>query len=167
MSVEDQSDFICNLVTLSVLIVNIASVVPLEWAGGYSQGGFPHDAVSVGRTQGDALYVCRAYHENNLLPGKLHPRYNTCYIPWNGGELKIQDNYDVAAGYASWTSTSGSNIPSGAFLAGHDQDESVYACRAVLHGSMQPGKFRPSHSGCYISYNYQEYKLDRFEVLVD
>lgn len=150
------------------MIVNIANVVcKLEWDGSYSYGRFPHDAVSVGWTQGDALYICRAYKENNLLPGKFHPRHNTCFLPWNGGEVEVVDKYDIAIGTEKWAHYNGKNIPSGAFVAGNDRGETVYVCRGVVKNFMQPGKFKPSHRICYIPFATKEYKLARFDVLVN
>lgn len=35
---------------------------------------------------GEPLYVARARHEGDLIPGKLVPSHNVAYVPYGGGE---------------------------------------------------------------------------------
>lgn len=151
----------------SVLLSQIANVISkLSWAIGYNEGAFPYNAVSVGMTETDALFVCRAYKENNLLPGKLHPRHKKCFVPWDGGEVYEENgSYDVAVGSGRWVSSSG-NIPVGAFRAGYEDGETLYSCRAEVDKIYQPGKFKPSHRACYVAYAFKEHKKRVFDVLV-
>lgn len=51
----------------------------------------PTNAVIGGRSevQGEPLYIGRAMHEGKLLTGKVHIRYKTCYLPYDGQELEF------------------------------------------------------------------------------
>ncbi|XP_023024558.2 uncharacterized protein [Leptinotarsa decemlineata] len=52
-----------------------------------SGGDIPEGAVEGGKTSdGEPLYIGRAYHEGSHTVGKVHPSHGCCYIPFNGGE---------------------------------------------------------------------------------
>ncbi|KAF7992799.1 hypothetical protein HCN44_005143 [Aphidius gifuensis] len=59
-----------------------------------SHGHVPLNAVEGGAYQCEILYIGRAYYQNKLLPGKIHPGNRCCYITWEGREIPIQ-NYEV------------------------------------------------------------------------
>ena len=48
------------------------------------QAGFDHG--------GTPLYVGRAHHEGDLIPWKVNPEHNCCYVPW-GGEEHAKEEY--------------------------------------------------------------------------
>lgn len=57
-------------------------------------------------------------------------------------------------------------LPSGAILAGHDQDQSpIYVGRAWHGGDQLPAKVLPSKNAAYVAYGGQEVFKDQFEVL--
>lgn len=58
-----------------------------------ADGMVPPGAV-VGGKDGEPLYVGRAYHEGALLPGKVKPRDNVCYVAW-GGREHPKSEYEV------------------------------------------------------------------------
>ncbi|XP_061708552.1 uncharacterized protein LOC133518832 isoform X1 [Cydia pomonella] len=43
----------------------------------------------------EPLYIGRAVHEGNLINGKIHVIYHTCYIPYEGKEVEIYDQFEV------------------------------------------------------------------------
>nr|ABF72903.1 farnesoic acid O-methyltransferase-like protein-like [Belgica antarctica] len=55
-------------------------------------------------------------------------------------------------GNAVWVGASGSNIPSGAFVGGHDNGEGLVVGRAHHEGALIPGKVVPSHGVCYVAW---------------
>lgn len=138
----------------------------LEWALEYSDGSYPYNAVSVGRTEGDVVFVCRAHIENNLIPGKLHPRWNACSFAYSKTELG-STVYDVAVGVGSWVGSNG-DVPNRSLRCGYENGETLYCCRGLIKdGIYHTGKFKPSQRTCYISYGKKEYTLSSFSVLVD
>lgn len=63
-----------------------------------SRGGeIPVNAFIAGYTEhGESLYIGRQIHEGNLLVGKIHPSYKTCYIPDVLGTKEIEfSDYEV------------------------------------------------------------------------
>lgn len=40
---------------------------------------------------GEPLYVARARHESDLIPGKLVPSHNVAYVAYGGGEHPHSD----------------------------------------------------------------------------
>jgi Protein of unknown function (DUF3421) len=58
------------------------------------EGDAPENAFVAGHTQdGESLFIGRRKVGNNLLIGKIHSSYETCYIPDIGGtkELEFRD----------------------------------------------------------------------------
>lgn len=48
------------------------------------------NAVPGGRTSnGETLYIGRAWHGGALTPGKIHPSHQNLYLPFNGGEIAV------------------------------------------------------------------------------
>lgn len=59
-----------------------------------AQGGeIPPNAVKGGYDNED-LYVGRARHEGDLIPGKIVPSHGVCYISW-GGQEHGKNEYEV------------------------------------------------------------------------
>ena len=52
-----------------------------------SGGAIPPNAVLGGEDHDEPLYVGRANHEGELIPGKVKAGHGVCYIPWNGEEI--------------------------------------------------------------------------------
>lgn len=70
----------------------------------------PPDAVE-GGMDGEPMYVVRARHEGELIPGKLVPSHNAAYVAWGGGEHAKSD-YEVLVGcQPTWVQISGNQIP--------------------------------------------------------
>ncbi|XP_075969903.1 uncharacterized protein LOC142972562 [Anticarsia gemmatalis] len=56
----------------------------------------PTNAFVGGRSevQNEPLYIGRAMHEGNLLPGKIHIRYKTLFLPYKGKEVE-KSNFEI------------------------------------------------------------------------
>ena len=86
------------------------------------------------------LYVCRAYFNGALLPGKWLD--GQCSVSYGGAEQKV-GSYEVATGPAEWRNFDG-NV--GALVpGGYDSDGTpLYMCRAMFRmfgdKGMQPGR---------------------------
>ena len=39
-------------------------------------------AITVEATESETMYVGRASHEDDLVPGKVHKSHNVLYVPW-------------------------------------------------------------------------------------
>lgn len=167
------------LVSFATLVAS--TVGELQWVQGFNGGGFPYNAVSVGWTQKDALYICRgsfrdaeggyntAYTITNkfYIPGKLHPKHHACYISYDGNEYKISSTYEVATGSGIWMPFK-KFVHLDSFEAGIEGGEYVYVCRGIVDGILQPGKFKPSHDTCYIPYHGKEHGLGvGFDILLN
>lgn len=158
---------------ISLVLISIIAKTSgkLKWDSNYSNGGFPYNAVSVGWTQQDAIYICRAklFPKLNMwLPGKLHPKFHACFYAWNGKEYS-EKQYEVLTGTGVWVQYKG-YLPNNVFKAGEEIGASyLYICRAVVEKILLPGKFKAEHKACYIPYDGKEHKAteaDAFEILV-
>ncbi|VVD05693.1 unnamed protein product [Leptidea sinapis] len=119
-----------------------------------SQRSIPMGALRVGTdVDGEPIYAGRAHHESNLLPAKVIPSKNACYVL-------------VPATFA-WQFASGGNVPPGAVDAGVTPDgEKLYYGRVTHDGCTTPGKIQPSHGVCYYPFDGEERNSAEYEVLV-
>ncbi|KAH9362772.1 hypothetical protein HPB48_005269 [Haemaphysalis longicornis] len=79
------------------------SACVLSWLVGYRWvtcrwGDVPENAVPGGKDKGETLYVGRAVHQDDLVPGKVHPSHRRCYVAyrgveWNYGEYEVSTMY--------------------------------------------------------------------------
>ncbi len=93
-----------------------------------------------GSKPNEPLYVCRAYYNNALLPGKWLS--GQCSVSYNGKEWKL-NSYEVASGTAEWRNFDG-NV-SALVPGGYDSDGTpLYVCRAAFRflgdKGFQPGR---------------------------
>ncbi|CAL1288387.1 unnamed protein product [Larinioides sclopetarius] len=140
-----------------------------EWVQA-SSGSIPPNAIEVGYDGGDIIYVGRAHHQGDNIPGKLVPAHGSCYVAW-GGEEHAYHQYEVlVAPYGvslEWRFASGSDLPPGAIQGGSTADgEPLFIGRVNHEGAMCSGKVHPSHGVLYVPYGGQECPHDSFEVLV-
>ncbi len=57
-------------------------------------GELPDGAFVGGFDSGFDLYVARANHEGEIIPGKFIPAHGVAYVPWGGVE-KAKEQYEV------------------------------------------------------------------------
>lgn len=136
------------------------------------------------------MFVARARHEGDLIPGKLVPSHAVAYVSYGGTEHGHAD-YEVLVGCAPhWVQVQGDQIPPTAvpgiskhfiifigrkninfsFLfvkkAGETADgEPLFIGRVHHEGSVTIGKVQPSHGVCYIPFAGQELAFQAYEVL--
>ncbi|XP_013776957.1 natterin-4-like [Limulus polyphemus] len=140
-----------------------------EWV--YAEGGqVPNGAVPGGEDSGETIYVARAHHGGDNIPGKLHPSHECVYIPW-GGEEHSHREYQVLVNYCGsqleWKYASEGEIPTGAIQGGATADgEVLYIGRTLHEGTLTIGKVHPSHGVLYIAYGGQEISYPNYEILV-
>jgi len=140
-----------------------------EWV--HSSGGsIPPNAIEVGYDGGDVIYVGRAHHQGDNIPGKLVPAHGSCYVAWGGEEHGYRSYEVLTAPYGvtlEWRYAQGSDLPTGAVQGGSTADgEPLYIGRVNHEGAMCSGKVHPSHGVLYVSYGGGEHPHNSFEVLV-
>ena len=92
----------------------------------------PPNAVAGGLDQGAQLYVARASHAGNWVPGKFHPTYKNVYVRWapffqfsmwqslfvasyGGEEYAKGSGYDILTGEGfQWKAAENGRVPQGA-----------------------------------------------------
>jgi len=115
-----------------------------EWLPS-SAGRVPHNAFRAGfDMEQRPLYICRAWHENDLIPGKVVPSRITAYVS-HGGKEHCKENFDVLCGDSfAWKPTHGHHlvhVPVSAVAAGHTVDgETLYVGRVRHEGVDVVGK---------------------------
>lgn len=104
---------------------------------------FPDNPVLAGNdADGSLLYVIRAHHNGDLIPGKGIPNKNAAYISYAGSE-HLKDDFEVLChgNKLSWQHTSFNNIPPRAVHGGRTVNgEILYIGRAYHLDSLTPGK---------------------------
>lgn len=117
---------------------------------------------------GSPLWVIRAWHQGELIPGKLSVRHCSASITHDGKEIGVQ-NIEVLCAKPEnlrWVPATNGNVPPGAITAGRTVDgESLYVGRAKYQLSITPGKIQPSKNCCYISFAGTEVSHKMYDVL--
>lgn len=132
-----------------------------------SNGQVPPNSMEGGFNGSEQLYVARARHEGDLIPGKLHPSHGVCYIAYGGGEHSHNEYEVLCAGSGSWVAVVDGNIPPNALPAGETADgEPLFIGRATHDGTVTVGKVQPSHGCCYIPYGGEELAYKDYEIYV-
>jgi len=131
-----------------------------------ANGEVPPHALTVGQTaDGEPLYVGRGHWNGSLTPGKVHPSHGCLYIPFGGGEHRLEQ-YEVLVQPETWVSSSGSNIVPGTIHAGTDADgDAIYVGRAYHEGDLLPAKVIPNKGCAYVAYGGAEHLKHDFELL--
>ncbi|XP_064072266.1 uncharacterized protein LOC113401055 [Vanessa tameamea] len=127
----------------------------------------PEDSV-IGGYENETLYIMRAFHENDLTPGKFMPSMGKGYVAL-GGRMHEKCMFEILCGYdCVWIPVINDKIPIQAIEAGYAElgHETMYIGRALCDGYLIPGKIRPSHSVCYIPYNGIEIAKTVYEILI-
>nr|AGS17914.1 farnesoic acid O-methyltransferase [Bombyx mori] len=133
-----------------------------------SQRSIPPGALRVGTdADGDEIYAGRAHHEGDIVPAKVIPTKNACYISF-GGEEVLKDQFEVLVpSMFAWQFSTNGEVPPGAVEAGSTADgEKLYFGRVNHDGCTTPGKIHPSHACCYYPFDGEERSSAEYECLV-
>uniref|UniRef100_A0A1I8NTG7 Uncharacterized protein n=1 Tax=Stomoxys calcitrans TaxID=35570 RepID=A0A1I8NTG7_STOCA len=146
----------------------------------------PPNAISAGKTSsGEPLYVGRGHYASSLTVGKVQPSHGCLYIPFQGGEIKLEKyevlvygggGVDISGAPAAppldfeaykWVHSSAySNIPPNAVVGGNDFDgDMIYVGRAFHQGDMLVIKVIPAKKLAFGSWRGEEIPKDHFEIL--
>ncbi|KAH8382453.1 hypothetical protein KR009_003599, partial [Drosophila setifemur] len=135
----------------------------------FSNGVVPPAAVVAGHdSDGDTIYIGRAFYCNDMLPAKIIPNKGKAYVAYANQEVEL-DSYEVLNGVGAnyaWLPAENGSVPDGAVPVGQNVDgETLYAGRGYHAGSLTVGKVHPSHGCLYIPYDSEEVKIFAYEVL--
>lgn len=127
-------------------------------------------AVVAGREgwDGSPLWVIRAWHNDDLIPGKFSIRHNSASVTYNMKEVPVQNIEVLIAkpGSLRWIPASRGNVPPGAIPGGKTSSgETLYVGRAKYQLSITPGKVHASHNCCYIPFAGSEVSQQHYDVL--
>ncbi|XP_068624207.1 protein tonB2-like [Battus philenor] len=129
-------------------------------------------AVVAGKEGWDSspLWIIRAHHNGDLIPGKLAVQHRSAYIPYAGKEVPVH-NFEVlcAPSHAvRWVPANNGSVPPTAIAAGNTHTaEPLYIGRVTHMRSVTPGKIHPTHGCCYISFSGGEVSYKYYEVLCE
>lgn len=132
-------------------------------------GEVPANAVAGGEDKGETLYVGRAVHQDNLLPGKVHPSNRRCYVSYRNVEESYGE-YEVLVcegAKLAWQPCLDNAIPATAIPGGKTSyGETLYIGRAFHAGTLTCGKVHPSQKCLYIPYRGKEHWYSTYEILI-
>lgn len=132
-----------------------------------ANGEVPPQSMEGGVDGSEQLYIARARHEGDLIPGKLHPSHGVCYVSWGGAEHGHSEYEVMCAGGGIWVPVQDGQIPPNAVPGGETADgEPLFIGRATHDGTITVGKVQPSHGCCYIPYAGEELAYKEFEIYV-
>lgn len=117
---------------------------------------------------GSPLYVGRAYHDGELVPGKVLPATRMAYVS-HGGREHAKDTFEIlCGGNLSWVPSADGAIPFNAVSAGRSNaGEPLYIGRGHFQGSVTPGKIHPTNGCLYIAFAGSEIPIHSYEVLTE
>uniref|UniRef100_A0A1B0D3A9 Uncharacterized protein n=1 Tax=Phlebotomus papatasi TaxID=29031 RepID=A0A1B0D3A9_PHLPP len=162
-----------SLTTLYIFITASASQAPqlrTHWVPSSAQLQIPPNAVEGGYEHNNVkVYIARAFHEGDLLPGKFIPNRRVAYVSYKGKEhIKTEYIEVLNSTSVSWVPSSNGNVPYNAVMGGYTTEgEPLYVGRAVHDGLLIPGKIHPSRETLYIPYDGKELKFREYEVLIE
>ncbi|RWS02449.1 uncharacterized protein B4U79_06516 [Dinothrombium tinctorium] len=133
-------------------------------------GWVPSDSAIQGGydINGEVIYVGRALHEGDVVPGKVVASHGCCYISYGGREHRKEEYQALISPGCElvWLPASDGELPSGALQAGVTEDgEVLYIGRHEHEGSSTIGKVHPSHGCLYIPFGGEEIRYNDYEVL--
>jgi len=118
---------------------------------------------------GEKIYVGRAHHAGDVIPGKIVPSHRTCYVSYDGREFNITA-YEVLCttqpASLQWLPAKSGQVPTGAIEGGHASNgDKLYISRALHQGSQVIGKVHPRYQLAYIPFDGKEVSKGSYEVL--
>ncbi|EAT43285.1 AAEL005259-PB [Aedes aegypti] len=130
-------------------------------------GPFPTNMVRAGvDADGSVIFAGRAFHEGEMIPAKVIPSKNACYICYGGEEIMKEDFEVLRQGDFVWEFAANGVVPDGAVKMGATVDgEPLYMGRALHCGTQTPGKVHSSHGCLYIPFEGAEISHAEYEVL--
>lgn len=137
------------------------------WANANSSYSPPNAVYAGHDTDSSTIFVCRAFHRGELIPGKAMPSRGVAYVSFAGEEIsKVDFEVLVGKGY-HWVHARDGIVPPGAIAAGRTSSgELLFVGRTSYCGSLTPGKVQPSHRCLYIAFGGRERRIENYEILV-
>lgn len=132
-----------------------------------SGSSIPPNAIHAGQdSDGDQIFVGRAYHDGDLLPAKVIVNKAIAYVS-HGGMEHTKHQFEILCGTNyRWLPSGNGQVPPNAVEGGRTSNgEVLYIGRSHHCGSLTPGKIQSSHQCLYIPYGGQEVRLPTYEVL--
>ncbi|KAH7948612.1 hypothetical protein HPB51_028462 [Rhipicephalus microplus] len=129
----------------------------------------PYNAVPGGEDSGETIYIGRAVHNGEVIPGKVVPSHSCCYVAYEGAEHSHRDYQTLISDGTplSWVPASDGALPTGAVQGGVcASGEPLYIGRAYHEGTLTIGKVQPSRRCLSIPYGGEEHCYSDYEVLV-
>ena len=101
-------------------------VSSLNWVDCQS-GMVPQNPVVGGNdVNGEPLYIGRAFHSGDTIPGKIVPSHQCCYVSWGGAEHSKRQQYQMLTNPnnvpLTWKSSTLGTSFIGAVLGGQQTD---------------------------------------------
>lgn len=97
-------------------------------------------------SDGTVIYIGRAFHEGDMIPAKVMPDKNECYVAHGGLEHAKEDFEILRSGDFVWEFATSGAVPDGAVSCGQTADgEKLYIGRALYQGTQTPGKVQVTH----------------------
>ncbi|CAH8508364.1 unnamed protein product [Dicrocoelium dendriticum] len=140
----------------------------LSWVP-YRGGPLPDRAIEAG----DGVYVCRAKHEGEMIPGKFVSCYNTAYTAYGGIEHKKQHFEflcDSAVGDIQshqWKPDSDGKTHHHTVVGGITVNgRPSYIARTSIDGEIVVGRVLEEHGCASFPYGGREVRKRHYEVLI-
>lgn len=139
-----------------------------EWVMCY-EDRIPYNAVPGGEDSGETIYIGRAVHNGEVIPGKVVPSHRCCYVASAGAEHSHREYQALISDGTqfAWVPSSGGALPSGAVQGGMcTSGEPLFIGRTYHEGTLTIGKVHPSRQCLSIPYGGEEHCYSDYEVLV-
>lgn len=123
--------------------------------------------MNAGEYSSGSMYIARAYHAGDLIPGKFLPQLNNvCFVSYGGQEIE-KDEFEVLMNTGfKWVKATEGFVPENAVVGGHSlTGDKLYVGRTMHGGFNVPGKICRRSKCIYVPYG-GEFSHKDYEVLV-
>ncbi|CAG7815867.1 unnamed protein product [Allacma fusca] len=184
MSVKFCILFLSILATTGVLAQNASPTERYWWRkGNWTTNWDPNNAVIAGHQDENQVgttlvYICRANHDGQKIPGTYLPDINQCAVTYQGSEIMFPDGFETlkedSPNAFNWLESSHGQLVNGSVVAGFSSNfEPFFICRARIEDLQKnavvlyAGKLQPTTRVCSIPWAGSEKSIDKYEVLQD
>jgi len=134
----------------------------------------PQGAIQGGNEEGTPLYICRAYFEGGIQPGKVSPKSNKGAVIGYAHKEVDCPKYEILVGNPSairWVQTSGSFNPGSVratpIEGGREPNGTpLFIAQAPYKGNVVPGKCSEKLGGALVAAGGKEREINEYAVLV-
>ncbi|CAB3379165.1 Hypothetical predicted protein [Cloeon dipterum] len=153
---------------LKTFALHAVSQTSAEWQE-VTDNKLPENAFLAGHFSTYPMYVCRAKHDGNLIPGRAVPDLNLTSFAWNQIEIRSKEIYQVLIGEDfHWKRFDfDKQVPDNAVVGGHTQEgKLIFVGKVKYEGLEYIGKIHTQLKCCFVAFASKENSFTDCDILL-